>query len=91
MVALAAKYIPPPVAIPIPATVHKPEAVVSPKTVINQLLEDKNLDFTNFAVSRESNKLIIELKLDKSDNTVLAEIVERLHYDNTIQKISWEK
>ena len=64
---------------------------VNPKTIINQLLEDKNLDFTNFAVSRESNKLIIELKLDKSDNTVLAEIVERLHYDNTIQKISWEK
>lgn len=64
---------------------------VNPKTIINQLLEDKNLDFANFTVSREKDQLIIELKLEKSDNPVLAEIVERLHYDNTIQKISWEK
>ena len=42
-------------------------------------------------MSREKDQLIIELKLEKSDNPVLAEIVERLHYDNTIQKISWEK
>ena len=64
---------------------------VNPKIIINQLLEDKSLDFANFTMSREKDQLIIELKLEKSDNPVLAEIVERLHYDNTIQKISWEK
>ncbi len=64
---------------------------VNPKKIIDQLLEDETLDFANFTISREPEELIIELKLEKSDNPILAQIVERLHTDSTIKKISWEK
>ncbi|QEE48142.1 MgtC/SapB family protein [Flavobacterium alkalisoli] len=64
---------------------------MNPKTIIDELLQDKTLDFANFTVTRESDEITIELKLEKSDNPMLSKIVEKLHTNPKIKKIYWEK
>lgn len=64
---------------------------MNPKAIIDDLLEDKTLDFANFTVTRESDEITIELKLEKSDNPMLSKIVEKLHQNPKIKKIYWEK
>ena len=64
---------------------------MNPKAIIDELLQDKTLDFANFTVTRESGEITIELKLEKSDNPMLSKIVEKLHTNPKIKKIYWEK
>lgn len=64
---------------------------MNPKAIIDELLQDKTLDFANFTVTRESDEITIELKLEKSDNPMLSKIVEKLHTNPKIKKIYWEK
>mgnify|MGYP003575083023 CR=1 FL=1 len=64
---------------------------VNPKNIINKLLEDNTIEFSNFTVGKFDDELVIELKLEKSDNPLLAKIVENLNSDPAIKKISWNK
>ena len=64
---------------------------MNPKAIIDELLQDKTLDFANFTVTRESDEITIELKMEKSDNPMLSKIVEKLLTNPKIKKIYWEK
>lgn len=66
-------------------------AGTNPKVIIDRLLEDKAIDFSNFSVNNSPDEMIVELKLEKSDNPVLAQIVENLNADPSIKKITWNK
>ncbi|KOS07822.1 magnesium transporter MgtC [Flavobacterium akiainvivens] len=62
-----------------------------PKEIINKLLEDEDVDFSNFSISRDSKNLIIELILDKPGNKKLLKTTELLQKEPFIKKISWDK
>ncbi len=61
------------------------------KEIINRLLEDDEVDFSNFSVSRDSKNLIVELILEKPGNKKLLKITEQLQNEPYIKKISWDK
>lgn len=67
------------------------KAGTSPQHIINQLLEDKTLDFMNFSVSKYDEELIIGLRLEKIPNPALFKIVENLAGDPAVKNISWER
>lgn len=62
-----------------------------PKEIINMLLEDEDVDFSNFSISRDDKNLSIELILDKPGNKKLLKITEHLQKEPFIKKISWDK
>jgi putative Mg2+ transporter-C (MgtC) family protein len=62
-----------------------------PKDIINKLLEDEDVDFSNFSISRDAKNLLIELILDKPGNKNLLKITEHLQKVPFIKKISWDK
>jgi len=67
------------------------KANTNPKHIIDRLLEDKSVDFTNFIVSKSNKEVSIELKLVRSNNPLLLEIVETLNEDPSVRKIYWNK
>lgn len=62
-----------------------------PKVIINKLLEDEDVDFSNFSISRDSKDLIVELILEKPGNKKLIKITEHLQKEPYIKKTSWNK
>lgn len=67
------------------------KAKADPKEIINKLLEDEDVDFSNFSISRDSKNLIVELILDKPGNKKLIKVTEHLQKDPLIKRISWDK
>jgi putative Mg2+ transporter-C (MgtC) family protein len=67
------------------------KASANPRILIDRLLEDKAVDFTNFSIIKANKEIIIELKLERSGNPLLAEIIEKLNADPDIKQISWNK
>lgn len=66
-------------------------ANVNPKTVIDRFLEDTSINFSNFSVSKSGKEIHIILHLEDADNPLLVKIVEGLHADPEIKKITWNK
>ena len=67
------------------------KANTNPKEIMDRLLKNKAVKFSNFSVTKLSDELVIVLRLDKSDNPQLTKIIESLNEDSDIKKISWEK
>lgn len=67
------------------------KARTNPRTIIDRLLADKSIEYTNFIVSKTDKDVSIELKLSKSANPLFLEIVESLNEDPEIKKIQWHK
>ena len=61
----------------------------NPKKVINRLLEDKEIDFANFSISREKKTIIIELNLDVPASKHLLKSIDDLNEESYIKKITW--
>lgn len=74
---------------------HKTLTVIAknkePKFIIDQLLKNEAVDFSNFSVTKSKKEIIIELKLEKPGNAKLMEIVHSLNDEPYIKKISWDK
>lgn len=64
---------------------------VNPFAVINTLTDNKNAAFYNFSVSRNLKETVIEVKLDAPASQQLLQIIEGLHKDPLIKKISWAR
>lgn len=64
---------------------------INPRKIINRLLEDKDLDFANFSITRHKKELVIEVLLEKSASNRLLDIIDSLHEELYIKKISWNK
>lgn len=62
---------------------------VNPRKVINRLLEDREIDFANFSISREKKSIIIELNLDAPASKHLLKSIDDLNEESFIKKISW--
>jgi len=62
-----------------------------PIQIINKLLEDNDVDFSNFSISRSSKSLIIELILDRPGNKKLINIADAIQKEPYVKKISWDK
>lgn len=67
------------------------KAKADPKEIVNRLLADEDVDFSNFSISRDSKNLIIEVILEKPGNKKLIDIADSLKNDPDIRKIKWEK
>lgn len=63
----------------------------NPKAIIDRLMADKSIEYTNFMVSKTRDELVIEIKLLKSASPLLIEMVENFSDDPEIKKISWHK
>jgi putative Mg2+ transporter-C (MgtC) family protein len=63
----------------------------NPKAIIDRLIADKSIEYTNFMVSKTRDELMIEIKLLKSASPLLIEMVENFSDDPEIKKISWHK
>jgi putative Mg2+ transporter-C (MgtC) family protein len=63
----------------------------NPKSVLDRLLEDKNVDFSNLSVTKMHKELVIELKLDKPGSNTLIQIINNLQEDPQVKKISWNR
>ena len=61
----------------------------NPKKIINRLIEDKEIDFANFSISREKKTIIIELNLDAPAGKHLMKSIDDLNDESYIKKISW--
>ena len=64
---------------------------VNPKTVIDKLLEEKSINYTNIAVTKSNKQIMIELRVTKANNPTLVEIVETLNDNPDVKKIYWTK
>lgn len=64
---------------------------VNPRKIINRLLEDKDLDFANFSITREKKQLVIEVLLEQSASHRLLDIIDNLQNEDYIKKIAWSK
>jgi len=62
-----------------------------PKMIINKLLEDEDVDFSNFSISRTSKNLIVQVVLQKPGDKKLIKIADAMHKESFIKKISWDK
>ena len=67
------------------------KAHTNPKAIIERLVEDKSVDYTNFIVTKGNKEITIELKLTRSNHPMLAQIVEALNEDPTVKKVYWNK
>ncbi len=63
----------------------------NPRKIINKLLEDKEVDFADFSVSRRKKTLVIEVKLINSAGSHFMRTVDSLKEETYIKKISWSK
>jgi putative Mg2+ transporter-C (MgtC) family protein len=61
----------------------------NPKKVINKLMEDKQIDFANFSITRQKKSIMIELSLDSTASDELRKIVDKLHEEPYIKKVTW--
>ena len=64
---------------------------MNPRKIINKLLEDKDLDFANFSITRRKKELMIEVLLEQSASKRLMDIIDNLQAEPYIKKISWSK
>jgi putative Mg2+ transporter-C (MgtC) family protein len=64
---------------------------VNPKTVIDKLLEEKSINYTNIAVTKSNKQIMIELRVTRANNPTLVEIVEALNDNPDVKKIYWTK
>jgi putative Mg2+ transporter-C (MgtC) family protein len=71
-------------------TIHAKDDI-NPRKIINRLLEDKDLDFANFSITRRKKELMIEVLLEQSASNRLMEIIDSLQTETYIKKISWSK
>jgi len=67
------------------------KAQTNPKAIIERLVEDRSVDYTNFVITKSNKEITIEIKLTKSNHPMLAEIVETLNDDPTVKKVYWRK
>lgn len=63
----------------------------SPKLIMNRLLEEKNINFMNFSVTKLKDELVLELRLEKPAGKKLIGTIEALNTDPAIKKITWTK
>ena len=70
-------------------TIHA-KGDANPRKIINRLLEDKDLDFANFAITRLKKDLMIEVLLEQAASDRLLDIIDNLQKESYIKKISWE-
>ena len=70
-------------------TIHA-KGDANPRKIINRLLEDKDLDFANFAITRLKKDLMIEVLLEQAASDRLLDIIDSLQKESYIKKISWE-
>jgi putative Mg2+ transporter-C (MgtC) family protein len=63
----------------------------NPRKIINKLLEDKEVDFADFSVTRRKKKLVIEVRLINSAGGHFLRTVDSLKDEAYIKKISWNK
>ncbi|MCO6148291.1 MgtC/SapB family protein [Flavobacterium sp. NRK1] len=63
----------------------------NPRKIINRLLEDKDLDFANFSITRQKKDLMLEVMLEKSASNRLLDIIDSLQAESYVKKISWKK
>lgn len=61
------------------------------KEIVDELLDDKSIDFANFSVTKIQNETIIELYLNKASHATLSKIVDRLNQNPAVTKITWNK
>lgn len=66
-------------------------ANANPRKIINKLLEDKEVDFADFSVTRRKKSLVIEVKLLNSAGSHFLRTVDSLKDETYIKKISWNK
>lgn len=66
-------------------------ANANPRKIINKLLEDKEVDFADFSVTRRKKSLVIEVKLLNSAGSHFLRTVDALKDETYIKKISWNK
>lgn len=65
---------------------------VSPKTIIDEFLKERTIDYSNFTITKSNKAVTIELRLTRSNNQpLLMEIVETLSDNPDIKKIYWTK
>ncbi len=64
---------------------------VNPRKIINRLLEDKDLDFANFSITRQKKDFMLEVMLEKSASNRLLDIIDSLQAETYVKKISWRK
>lgn len=64
---------------------------INPRKIINRLLEDKDVDFANFSITRHKKELTIEVLLEQSASNRLLDIIDSLQEEPYIKKISWSK
>lgn len=62
---------------------------VNPKKVIGKLMEDKNIDFADFSITRLKKGIMIDLTLDSTASQELRKIVDNLHEETYIKKVTW--
>lgn len=71
-------------------TIHA-KGDVNPRKIINRLLEDKDLDFANFSITRRKKELMLEVLLEQSASNRLMDIIDSLQSESYIRKIAWSK
>jgi len=71
-------------------TIHA-DGDINPRKIINKLLEDKDLDFANFSITRHKKELMLQVQLEKTASNRLLDIIDRLQSESYIKKISWSK
>lgn len=64
---------------------------VNPRKIINRLLEDKDVDFANFSITRLKKDLMIEVLLEKTASSRLLDIIENLREEPYVKKVMWSK
>ena len=67
------------------------KADANPRKIINKLLEDREVDFADFSVTRRKKSLVIEVKLLNSAGSHFLRTVDSLKDESYIKKISWNK
>jgi putative Mg2+ transporter-C (MgtC) family protein len=80
------------------ATIFQPKTLLitlkkdaDPGKIIDKLLHEKDVDYSNFSINRLDDDLVIEVKLDRSKNKKVTALVEGLHDNIAVKKISWNK
>lgn len=67
------------------------QADSNPREIMDRLIADSSIEYTNFMVSKNKSELVIEVKLLKSPNPHLIAMVEQFSADPEIKKISWHR
>ncbi|MFP9099540.1 MgtC/SapB family protein [Flavobacterium sp. RHBU_24] len=62
-----------------------------PAKIIDILLHEKDVDYSNFSISRLTDELVIEIKLQHVKNKKVTALAEGLYDNSAVKKISWNK